>query len=110
MDKVITQVYSGQIGGDLPFFVGKQYGSGWLHTLAKFAFPILKRIFGVASNTAEDVIMKEKKFLQSLGKNTVDEIQNFMTGKAMPINRTRKSLKNKIITCKLDESATIFKK
>ena len=105
MDEVITQVYSGQSGGDLPFFVGKQYGSGWLRTLAKFAFPILKRIFGVASKTAEDVIMKDESFLPSLGKNTLSEVQNVMTGRAMPINVVKKpQLKRK----KLDTTGTIF--
>jgi hypothetical protein len=53
-----------QLGGDLPFFVGKQYGSGWLSTLAKVAFPILKRLAGVAtgvaSNIAHDVIYNER--------------------------------------------------
>jgi hypothetical protein len=53
-----------QLGGDLPFFVGKQYGSGWLSTLAKVAFPILKRLAGVATgvaaNVAHDVIYNER--------------------------------------------------
>jgi hypothetical protein len=60
-DKLITQSYSGpQYGGDLPYFVGKQYGSGWLRRIAKFAFPIIRRIVSglgtVAANTAEDMI------------------------------------------------------
>ena len=105
MDKVITQIYSGQGGGDLPFFVGKQYGSGWLRTLAKFAFPILKRIFGVASNTAEDVIMKDKSFLPSLGKNAVSELHNVMSGRALPINVGKKKQLKRI---KLDTTGTIF--
>ncbi len=38
MNKIITSAYSGdQSGGDLPYFVGKQYGGGWLRTVARFA-------------------------------------------------------------------------
>ena len=61
----ITSLYS-QGGGDLPFFVGKQRGGGWLRTLARFAFPILRRVLGVATNTAEDVIVNRKKFGMAL--------------------------------------------
>ena len=41
-DADITALYSGPIQGgvDLPYFVGKQYGNGWLRTLGRFAFPI----------------------------------------------------------------------
>jgi len=68
MNSAIYQAYldtgANQLGGDLPFFVGKQYGSGWLSTLAKVAFPILKRLVGaashVASNVAQDVIYNER--------------------------------------------------
>ena len=100
MDNAIAIVYSGQVGGDLPFFLGKQYGSGWLRTIAKFAFAILKRILGVATNTADDVIMKDKKFLSSLGQNTMNEIGNLMTGKALSINKAKKRSKAK--AAKLD--------
>ena len=47
-------------GGELPYFVGKQYGNGWLRTIERLAFPILRRIAGVAADTAKDVIVKEK--------------------------------------------------
>jgi glycine cleavage system H lipoate-binding protein len=94
------------VGGDLPFFLGKQYGSGWLRTIAKFAFPVLKRILGVATNTADDVIMKDKNFVSSLGKNAVSEINNLMTGKTMSINEAAKKSKAKV--AKLDTAGTIF--
>jgi hypothetical protein len=106
MDNAIAQVYSGQVGGDLPFFVGKQYGSGWLRTIAKFAFPILKRILGVATNTADDVIMKDQNLVSSLGKNAVSEINNFMTGKALSINEAKK--RSRVKVSKLDAAGTIF--
>ena len=48
VDNAISNAYS-QSGGDLAYFAGKQYGGGWLRTLARFAFPILKRVVGVAT-------------------------------------------------------------
>ena len=66
MDKAIINAYLKPMsGGELPYFVGKQYGNGWLRTIGRLAFPILRRIAGVAADTAEDVIVKEKKFLPS---------------------------------------------
>jgi hypothetical protein len=80
----IAKVYSdAQNGGELPYFVGKQYGAGWLRTLARLAFPILKRLVGVASNTAEDVIVHEKGLVGSLKDNSMKELGRFMTGKGM---------------------------
>ena len=87
-------------------FLGKHIGSGWLRTIAKFAFPILKRILGVATNTADDVIMKDKGFVSSLGKNTVSELNSFMTGKALSINEAKKRSRAKV--SKLDAAGTIF--
>jgi hypothetical protein len=47
MDNNLISIYSGpQSGGELPYFIGKQYGSGWLKTLGRFAIPILKRLGG----------------------------------------------------------------
>ena len=92
MDKAITAVYS-QAGGDLPYFVGKQYGGGWLRTLARFAFPILKRVVGVATNTVEDVVVNKKKFMQSFKDNASNELKNYMSGRGLAapsINRPRK--------------------
>jgi len=82
-DTDITALYSGPIqgGGDLPYFVGKQYGNGWLRTLGRFAFPILRRVLGVALNTGEDIISKRKNWKTSLKDNTTAEIKNFMQGR-----------------------------
>lgn len=83
----IAYAYSGQDGGaSLPYFVGKQYGNGWLRTLARIAFPILKKVVGfagnVASNTAEDMINNKKSFRESLKDNALGEAQRtFMSGK-----------------------------
>ena len=40
MDNSIVEAYSRQDGGDLPYLVGKQYGSGWLRTIARIAFQL----------------------------------------------------------------------
>jgi hypothetical protein len=74
MNSAIYHAYldtgANQLGGDLPFFVGKQYGSGWLSNLAKVAFPILRKIAGFAtkavSNVAQDVIYNERPIGESV--------------------------------------------
>ena len=53
------QAYSGEIdksqyGGALPYFVGKQYGNGWLRTVARIAFPIIK-------NFSVSLVMQQSK-------------------------------------------------
>jgi len=75
-NSAILDIYSQptQIGGDLPYFVGKQYGSGWLGTLAKVAFPILKRIAGVASNVAQDVIYDEKPIKSAIADRAMETV------------------------------------
>jgi hypothetical protein len=76
---LIFQEYSGQTGyGSLPYFVGKQYGTGWLRNIARFAFPFIKKALGVvgnvASNTAEDMLTNENKsFGESVKENVVKE-------------------------------------
>ncbi len=100
----ITSLYS-QGGGDLPFFVGKQYGGGWLRTLARFAFPILRRVLGVATNTAEDVIVNRKKFGQSLRDNSMNEVRKYMSGRGKKRRRRARSSINKRM--KRDYSNTI---
>jgi len=81
----IAYAYSGQDGGaSLPYFVGRQYGNGWLRNLARIAFPILRKAVGVAgniaSNTAEDMIDNRKSFTDSLKHNAVSEANRLLTG------------------------------
>ncbi len=82
MDDILTQIYStDQNGNGLPYFAGsKQFGGGWLRTLARFAFPILKRVLGVATNTAEDVIEGRKGFKDSLVDNAMKEVSGMQRG------------------------------
>ena len=82
MDDAIIEAYSGQSGGSLPFFAGgvNQWGGGILGTIARFAFPILKRVIGTATNTAEDVIVRKNFFKDSIIKNAVSEVGNFIGG------------------------------
>ena len=75
----ILHAYDGsdddQYGGELAYFVGKQYGSGWLRMLGRFAFPILKRVVRVAGNVARDALNKpEKPIPTSLRDNALNEV------------------------------------
>jgi hypothetical protein len=74
-------------GGELPYFRGSQFGNGWLKTLGRIAFPILKRIVGVAADTAQDVIMHDKKLLPSLTSNALNAVSSYTTDQ---LNKTNK--------------------
>jgi hypothetical protein len=79
MNRDIISLYSqGQQGGELPYFVGKQYGSGWLRTLARLAFPILQRFGKVAVNTARDVFTKNKSVLPTIKEHALDAVKNVL--------------------------------
>ncbi len=88
MSSPIANAYSveaaNQIGGDLPFFIGKQHGSGWLGTIARFAFPLIKRFVGAAGNVAEDMIYKKKPFGASVKRNAMKEIHKLASDIARP--------------------------
>lgn len=95
MDKALIQIYSKpMMGGELPYFIGRQYGNGWLRTIGRIAFPILKRIAGVAANTAQDVILKEKPFLPALKANAIAEASNFINP-SNPVRRRKRKTINK---------------
>ena len=91
--------YANQYGGDLPYFVGKQYGSGWLRTLAKVAFPIVKRVVGTAGKVAKDVIVKEKPLGQSIRKRAIEAVGKVISSNNnnnnTPINNTNYPLYEK---------------
>lgn len=90
IDPDVVKIYS-QRGGDLPYFVGgHQDGVGWLRSIGRFAFPILKRLFNVAQNTAEDVLVREKPILSSLGRNAMGEVEKFVSGKGVPAIQKRR--------------------
>lgn len=104
-DADITNIYSGPVqgGGELPYFVGKQYGSGWLRTLGRFAFPILRRILNIAMNTGQDMVDGRKEFKQSLLDNAKSEIPTFFTGRGSrkrPINRVASDIPGSIFAAK----------
>jgi hypothetical protein len=76
----IVNMYSRpQQGGELPYFAGKQYGSGWLRTIGRIALPILRKLglsaakaaTGALAATATDVLMKKANLGQSLKKNAI---------------------------------------
>lgn len=85
MNNAITAIYSKQMGGELPYFAGNpnQWGGGILQTIARFAFPILRRLAGVAADTAEDVIHGRKSFKDSLVDNAMEGVKELI-----PINTT----------------------
>ena len=73
-----------QGGGELAYFTGRQYGSGWLRTLGRIAFPILKKVARVAGNVAHDALERpDKPILSSIRDNAIKEV-------ASSINTTRK--------------------
>ena len=77
MDANVVKAYDGgdQDRGDLAYFVGKQYGSGWLRTLGRYAFPILKRVVRVAGNVAQDALDNpDKPILNSIRDNALSEV------------------------------------
>ena len=73
IDPDIVEFYS--TGGVLPYYTGyPQFGNGWLKTLKRIAFPLIKGLLGVAKNTAKDVLEDDKKFLPSLASNAINQI------------------------------------
>ena len=92
MDTIIENAYS-QEGGNLPFFVGKQHGSGWLRTLARFAFPLLKGAAKVVGNTAQDVIYDKKKLLPALQENAVEAATKAITSINTPSYKRKRQHK-----------------
>ena len=94
-DADIIDAYDGeQEGGNLAYFVGKQYGSGWLRTLGRIAFPIIKRVFRVAGNVAQDKLDNpDTPILSSLRDNALNEVAETVgktVGGISSINRGRK--------------------
>jgi hypothetical protein len=87
IDKLILNEYSGQTGyGSLPYFVGKQYGTGWLRNIVRMAFPFLRKALGVvgniAVNTAGDLVNDEnKKVGPTILEHTVNETRNAFSRK-----------------------------
>lgn len=109
----IASLYSRpQNGGELPYFVGKQYGSGWLKTLGRFAFPILKRLGRMALGTASDVLVKSQPLLPSLKERAINT-----AGKLLPevvtnigniVGQKRKMKSKKSINKRMRGRGTIF--
>lgn len=79
----LINMYSrSQQGGELPYFVGKQTGSGWFRALGRFAIPILRKLglsaakaaTGALAATATDVLTGKKQFVPSLKQNTMSAV------------------------------------
>ena len=97
-DEYIIDEYSGQDGyGSLDYFVGHQYGAGWMRNLARVVLPFFKKAIGtvgtIAGNTASDLLNDEnKKFGETLRDNAIKEASKLLTSKRKrtTINRGRK--------------------
>ena len=118
---IISFYSTNQNGGDLPYFVGKQYGSGWLKSIGRFALPILKRLGGVAVKTATDVLKNDSRILPTLKNYAMEEVGNILPGvvdafqnKNNPCPTTAEGLKRRKILQndrnKRRKLNTIFKK
>jgi hypothetical protein len=96
-----------QMGGDLPYFVGRQYGgaSSWLGSLVKMAFPILlKKLFGLGRSIADDVISKKKSFGESVKDHATSAVEGIVRsskdhedqkGSGSTINRRKRKRNSK---------------
>ena len=106
-----------QLGGELPYFVGKQYGgaSSWLGSLVKMAFPILiKKLLGLGRSVADDVITRKKTIGESIKDHAMQTVQGFARSnevldeqKGSSINRREKKRKAKPL---LSSSFPLFAK
>ena len=106
-DLDIVSTYSEpQVGGELPYFVGKQYGGGWLQLIGRLAFPLLKKIGNVFGKTAKNVVIDRKPFGQSLKSNALDELETVVPDAKKYFNG--KGLKRKRSINKLKSKGTIF--
>ena len=113
----IVDLYSGsQEGGELPYFVGKQYGSGWLKTIGRFALPLLRRIGRIGMKTAKDVIMNNAKILPTLKANAISGLADVIPKVTGMFDNERNVRKRKInerdsnINKRYKGNGTIFEK
>ena len=89
---ILVEFYSKpQLGGSLQVFQGtrRQVGGSFLSSLARFAIPVLKflgkKVLGVASNVASDVIDKKMSFRDSVPRrakeSVMETLRNVQAGK-----------------------------
>lgn len=91
-DYDIISTYSQPLaGGDLAYFVGKQYGAGWLQTIGRIAFPILKRLGQFFGKTAKQVVYEQKPILSTLKENAIDEVGKLIPGAENLFKRKQKN-------------------
>ena len=80
-DPAIVNLFSRpQLGGDLPYFKGKQYGKGFLKEVERLAYPILiragKALGRIAVNSMDDYLHNKKGFGESLAANATAEFDD----------------------------------
>ena len=110
----IASFYSdSQSGGELPYFIGKQYGSGWLKTIGRLALPILKRVGLAGMRAAKEIMESKGPVLPILKQHALNEL-----GQALPqvasaisskIDKKRKKFRSTSrINKRLKGNGTIF--
>ena len=72
MNEIVSLYSKRQQGGELPYFIGKQYGSGWFRNIVRLAFPFLKRFGKVAVDTAKDALSSDAEILPSFKRHALD--------------------------------------
>lgn len=81
-DSIVEFYSQPQLGGGFPVFQGsrRQIGGSFLSSLARFALPILKflgkKVVGVASNVASDVIDKKISLRESIPKRAKEGVMD----------------------------------
>lgn len=97
MDAIAVEYSKQSGGGTLPYFQGKQHGSGWVRSIGRFAFPIVKSVLGlagnVAANTAQDLLENKKDLKTSLKDNALNEARRLIKrklGSSSSINTVKK--------------------
>ena len=93
----IINLYSRpQHGGDLPYFVGRQYGGNWKQTLGRFALslgrrfgvPLAKTLGSAALKTTSDVLFNKQPIKEAIKQNMAGTVSDIKKHAADTIKET----------------------
>ena len=93
----IVHLYSRpQMGGELPYFVGRQYGGNWKQTLGRFALslgrrfgiPLAKTLGSAALKTTSDVLWNKQLIKEALQQNMAGTLTDIKKHAADTIKET----------------------
>ena len=83
----IINLYSRpQQGGDLPYFIGRQYGGNWKQTIGRFALflgrkfgmPMAKTVGSAALKAANEAIFKKRPVKEAIKENMLSSLCGFV--------------------------------